>query len=45
MFIYLNGYIDTISKSKIIFNNIPTNYGVIYFDNTDNYILNECIFD
>ena len=38
------GNSGTISKSNIILNNSPTNYGVVYV-NTGNYILKECIFD
>ena len=43
--IYLHGNSGTISKSNIIFNNSPVNYGVIYVIGSGNYNLNECIFD
>ena len=42
--IYLYGNSGTISKSNIILNNSPTNYGVVTLW-VGNYILKECIFD
>ena len=42
--IYLQGNSGTISKSNIILNNSPTNYGVVTLW-VGNYILKECIFD
>ena len=42
--ILLNSNSDTISKSNIILNNSPTNFGVVTLWG-GNYILKECIFD